>query len=41
MFLRVGVSRGEITEVGQDAHFSLGHPLKVEFLAHEYLREGP
>ena len=50
MFLRVVVVRvsGKITGVGQDAHFchnlfsiSLGHPLKVEFLAGEYLREGP
>ena len=48
MSLRVGVSRGEIIGVGQDAHFcnnlfsiSLGHSLKVKFLAREYLREGP
>jgi hypothetical protein len=36
----------EVTRVGQDAHFCnnrlpilLAHPLKVEFLACEYLRE--
>ena len=48
MFLRVSLlSVGdEVTRVGQDAHFcnnllpiSLGHPLKVEFFAREYLRE--